>query len=250
MKFIIDLLEDVVEPLREQYEKAGDGKFHLKVEGDIPQVVEANGRIAEFRDANIGLNKKVTDFETRLKPFEGVDPNKYHELQTQVDKFEKDGGVKDPADVEKRINDAIIPLQKQITDFQVREQKQKESIALARVEKSLADAALKSGVRDSAVSDFVSRGLRVFNLDGKAMNGDTPLFSKNNPVDALGMEEWAGQLLKEASHLFKESGGGGASNRTEGTGGSVATKRITGEDPLEFGRNLDSIAKGDTEVVR
>ena len=133
MKFVIDLLEDVAEPFREHYEKASDGKFHLKIDGDIPAVLEANGKVAEFRDANIGLNKKVTDFEVRLKPLEGIDPEKHRELQMQVEKFEKEGGVKDPEDIQTRISDAIAPLQKQITDFQLREQKQNEAIDLAKV---------------------------------------------------------------------------------------------------------------------
>jgi hypothetical protein len=157
--------------------------------------------------------------------------------------------VKEPADIQDRINAAVLPLQKQITEFQEREQQQKEALARAAVQKNLGDVALKAGVRESAIQDFLARGSNVFNLEGKAMNGDTPLFSQKNPADPLGMEEWAGQLLSEAPHLFKDSKGGGASNQSGSEGGGSHLRRIS-DDPVEFGKNLEGIAKGEVAVVK
>jgi hypothetical protein len=61
LKFVVEDINTVAEPLRGEYEKKDDGKYHLKTEGDLPGVNEANAKVAEFRDTNIALNKKVTD---------------------------------------------------------------------------------------------------------------------------------------------------------------------------------------------
>jgi hypothetical protein len=249
MKYVLTDITQVAEAFRSEYE-ARDGKFYLKLEGDHPGLAEANNKIAEFRDNNIGLNKKVTDLESSALRYKDMDPAKYFEYKNKVEEFEKQGGVKGASDIEMRIRQAVEPLQKQLQDFQGRELESKNALAKKDLEVRLREAASKTGVADSAVSDFIARGLGVFNLEGRAMRGDTPLFSKSRPADALSVEEWATGLMQDAPHLFKKSAGGGARGN-EGGGGNPRTgdmKRISGKDPLEFGHNLEDIAKGKVEV--
>lgn len=251
MKAVIASLTDVAETLRGEYEERG-GKFFLKVEGDYQPLIDANTKLTEFRDNNRTLNTKVTDLEGKLKTFDGVDPVKFKEQTTKIAELEA-AGVKGGGDVAalvaKQVKEAVEPLQKIITAREASEAAAKAEVAKKDLESALREAGTKAGIRDEAMRDYVNRGLDVFkHVDGKivARKGDAPLFSKKSPAEEMGMEEWAGSLETDASHLFKTSRGGGADNGNRG-GGTVVKKTI-GADPLEFGRNLEGIAKGEVVV--
>lgn len=240
LKLVVDDVATLEEGLRSLYEEK-DGKFYLIVEGDNPALVEANKKVAEFRDTNIALNKKVEELDSRLKPLEGIDPAAYRKLKDQVDAFER-RGAKEPSDIDARIKAAVDPLQTQIVDFQTREKVAKEEIKRRDLQTSLRDVAAKSHVRESALEDFLSRGLRSFNLEGQAVNSEgNPVYSEDNPSEVLSQAEWAKGLVKKAPHLFEDSKGGGSPPAGSRTGG---TQEISGLDPLEFGDHLDEIAKG------
>ena len=83
MKAVISALTEVAEPLRTEYVEK-DGKFHLKVEGDYAPLIEANTRLAEFRDNNRNINNKVTELDGKLKTFEGIDPTEYTKMKTKI----------------------------------------------------------------------------------------------------------------------------------------------------------------------
>lgn len=245
MKAIISSLSEIQEALRSEYEPK-DGKFVLKLEGDMPgfvtatQLAESNAKLAEFRDNNRSLNSLKSELETSKAALEA----KIGELQKT--------GVKEPADVEakiaKAVQEAVGPLATQLKDLQKSEADAKLALSRRELESSLTTAGLKAGVDEKALPDYLNRGLSVFkHKDGKliATNGDTPLYSKNGVP--LSVDEWASGLSAEAPHLFKLSKGGGAS---PGHGGPVGgTKKVISDDPLEFGRNLESIAKGETIVA-
>lgn len=245
MKATISSLSEIQETLRSEYEPK-DGKFVLKLEGDMPglvtaaQLAESNTKLAEFRDNNRSLNALKSELETSKAALEA----KIGELQKT--------GVKEPADVEakiaKAVQEAVGPLATQLRDLQKSEADAKLALSRRELESSLTSAGLKAGVDEKALPDYLNRGLSVFkHKDGKilATNGDTPLYSKKNG-DPLSVDEWASGLSAEAPHLFKPSKGGGAS---PGHGGIVGARKVISNDPLEFGRNLESIAKGETIVA-
>lgn len=253
MKFVINTLEEVAEPLRTEYE-ARNGKFYLKTEGEYAPLVESNTKLAEFRDNNRALNTKTAELETKLKAFEGVDVAEYATLKTKVTELEK-AGVKGTGDVTEQIKAAVAaavgPLEAKVKEREISEAAAKAEAAQQRLETQLREAGTKVGIDDRAMSDYVGRGTRVFKIvDGKAVarNGEAPVFSKTKPAEELGMEEWATDLFGEAPHLFKPSRGGGSGGNNVGLPINNGPKKVISSDPLEFGRNLESIAKGETIV--
>ncbi len=252
MKAVIDKLEDVAESLRGEYEARG-GKFHLKVEGDYAPLIEANSKIAEFRDNNRALNSKVTELETKFAAVKDLDPVKYKAAVDKVAELEA-AGIKDkgsvPELIKAAVKAAVEPLEQKLVERETSEKKAQEALAITGLENALRDIGLKANVDERAMPDFVRRGREVFTLvDGKpaARKGDQPVFSKSKPAEELSMEEWAGALRTDAPFLFKPSKGGGA-RPGDPFSGSPAAKTIIGTDPIEFGKNLEGIAKGEVVV--
>lgn len=250
MKFVINSLEEVPEAFRSEYE-AKNGKFYLKTEGEFAPLVEANTKLAEFRDNNRALNTTKTELEARLKAFEGIDPVEHTKLKEKIAELEATG-VKDKGSVAElvkaAVKAAVTPLETKLQEREQSEARAREALAVTALENQLRDAGIKAGVDERALPDYINRGKQVFKLvDGVAVarKGDQPLFSKERPAEELSMAEWAADLQKDAPFLFKPSKGGGASNN--GNSGPVVKKTISA-DPLEFGQNLEGIAKGEVIV--
>jgi hypothetical protein len=250
LKFIVEDVNEVDESLRGEYAKGEDGKYYLKIEGTIPELEESKAKVAEFRDNNIELLKERDGLSTKLKGFEGIDPTKYKELMQQVEQF-KSSGITSPPDMEMKIQQAVAaavtPLQEQLTAMQKEKEEATEKLKRREVEGNLTKVGIDAGVEDKAIPDFLSRGLKIFNLEGVAMNGDKPIFSKKKPDQKMSMEEWAAELLQEAPHLFRISKGGGAGGLKDRSRDGKTI--ITGTDPLEFGKHLEGIEKGDVVVT-
>jgi hypothetical protein len=275
MKAVYQTIDEIPEALRGEYEEKG-GSFILKVDGDLPQYVgplaeaksneatakaaaeEAKNRLATFRDNNVKLLKELgaasfDDAVERLRILKSVDPAEYNRLRDRASQLEREG-IRSPEDVtrlfmektKQQVEAAVRPLQDRLNEITRREQEAQAQLARTTLENSLRDAASKAGVDERAVPDFLARGLQIFSLkDGQvvALRGDQPVFSRRKPGEALTPEEWANDLSADAPHLFRPSKGGGA---TGGTGSPK--KRYIGSDPLEFGSNLDAIAKGEVVV--
>jgi hypothetical protein len=268
MKAVYQTLEEVPEALRGEYEEKG-GSFVLKVDGDLPQYLEpltqarsaaedAKEKLKTFRENNVKLLKELgaasfEDAVEKLKILKSVDPAEYNRLRDRTQQLEREG-IRSPEDVtrlflektKQQVEAAVKPLQDRLNEITARERQAQEQLARTTLENALRDAASKAGVDERAVPDFLARGMQVFTLkdgDVVAMRGDQPLFSRRKPGESLSPEEWANDLAVDAPHLFRPSKGGGA------PGGAGAPKRrYIGADPLEFGSNLDAIAKGDVIV--
>lgn len=250
LKPVVASLDGVPEAFRTEYvEKPGVG-FVLALDGELPEVGEYKGKVTEFRDRNIAQARELEAIKLTLKSFEGVDPAKAREATARIAELERQGvgrGEDVNALVQRQVNAATQPLLAKLTDIERRETEAKQQLARKMVEGSLRDVAGKVGVNDKATTDFLRRGLDVFGTEGKAMNGDEPVFSRKNPSLPLSMEEWALELQGEAPHLFTPSSGGSARG---GEGGRSSAQRYVSSDPLEVGRNLEDIASGKVAVVR
>jgi len=258
MKAILDTLSDIPEIQKTEYELR-DGKYHLKIEG-LPfgyvkssDLSEANTKLAEFRDNNRALNSTKTELEAKLKTFEGIDPAKYQKDQKKIEDLEKKG-IKDGGDVAEIVKNAVAaavkPLEERETARAASEKAAVERADRELLRSTITAAGMKAGIDDRAVADYVNRGMGIFKIvDGEvvARKGDAPIFSKAKPAEILTVEEWASEELPaDAPHLYKPSRGGGAGGNTTGSGN--VNKRVISADPLEFGRNLEGIAKGDVIV--
>jgi hypothetical protein len=254
MKFTLRSLDEVSEAFRGEYELR-DGVYHLKTEGDYAPLVDSERKLTEFRNNNRALNTQKTELETKLAAFKDIDPAKHAELVTKIAALEKKG-IKGDGDVATLIQDAVKaavgPIQQKLQEREASEAAAKTALAEQALENSLREVGVKVGIADGAMRDYVGRGKEVFKLvDGApaARRGDAPIFSPTKPTEVLTMEEWANTSLKtDAPHLFKPSKGGGGGGNGNGGGGGPVVRRVIDADPLEFGRNLESIAKGETTV--
>jgi hypothetical protein len=231
-----------------------------KAEADAAKLTasDATTRLSGFRENNVKLLKELgagsfEDAVERLKILKSVDPAEYQRLKTRTTELEAEG-IRTPDDVQRiflaktkeQVEAAVRPLQDRLNEITQREQNAMEQLARTTLENALREAAGKAGVEERAVPDFLARGLALFALkDGQvvAQRGDQPVFSRRKPGESLSPEEWALDLSTEAPHLFRPNRGGGAPG-----GAGAPRKRFIGSDPLEFGSNLDAIAKGDVVI--
>lgn len=257
VKPVLESLESVPEPIRDLYAER-DGKFVLDLDGAPPGFVpasefaEVKGKMVEFRDNNIAVLKEREALQQKVDQYKDIDPDKYRAAVAKLDELEQKG-VKKADDIDARVlaavREAVSPLQTQLEQFKSAEAEARSKLARKELEGQLTAAGMKAGIQESAMEDYLQRGLRVFKLgeDGKviAKDGDTPLFSAANPSEPLSIGEWAGRLSTQAPHLFKPSNGGGAHG---GSGGPAPKRTFDPDDPKSFLDNLEGIAKG--EVVR
>jgi hypothetical protein len=285
MRTVYSSQDEIPEALRTEYVEK-DGSFVLRLDDEHPDFVaeretiraaieeakadaakarekaEAEGtKVKTFRDNNVKLLKELgadsfEDAVVKLRTLKTVDPTEYARLQARTKELESEG-IRGGGDVTRLVMErakaeveaAVAPLQQKLNEITEREHKAQMALQRTTLENALRDAAVKAGVEDGALPDFLNRGLNVFFIkDGEvvALNGDSPRFSRRKPGDPLSPEEWANDLADEAPHLFRASKGGGAA----GGGTGASKRRYIGSDPLEFGSNLDAIARGEVVVQR
>lgn len=256
MRAVIQSLSDVPEPLRGEYEER-DGKYYLKLEGEVPghvkaeELAEANSKVTEFRENNRRMSSQLEEFKVR---YDGLDPDEYQKLKAKLAELEKQGVKPDTnvsALIQSAIEENVTPLQQKLEELTQRELDANRKLARKELESVLTQEAVKVGVREEAMADFIRRGMDVWTWeDGKpvAKAGDTPLYSKKRPAEPLSTTEWTGGLMKDAPHLFQPSNGGGAHNNGRGgDGGSRQT--YDPNDPNDFLKNVETIAKGEAVPI-
>jgi hypothetical protein len=264
MKAVYQSQDEIPEALRGEYEEKG-GSFVLKVDGELPTIAElkaaavaAEQKVAGFRENNITLLKELgaqsmEEAKEKLRTLKTVDPAEYQRLKARTAELEGQG-IRSPEDVNKiflertraQVAEAVKPLQDKLDAISKREAQAQAQLARTTLENALRDAASKAGVDERALPDFLNRGLNVFVLkDGQvvALKNGEPVFSRRRAGETLSAEEWAQDLATDAPHLFRPSKGGGAAG-----GGGAPRKRYVSNDPLDFGANLDAIAKGEVAV--
>ena len=242
------------EPLRALYTEK-DGKYLLDAES-LTEANELRSQLAAFRDNNRSLNNLKTDLEAKLKIFDGVDPAKYAEMTQRITELEAKG-VKGSTDVEAQLRAAVAaavgPLEAKIAAREASEKAAVERADREGLRSSLTAVGNKVGIDERAMQDYINRGLTVFTVvNGEivARKGDAPVFSHKNPAEVLQPEEWALDLQTEAPHLFRPSKGGGAGGSGSGPVPGSHARKIISSDPLEFGRNLEGLAKGEVTVIQ
>jgi hypothetical protein len=253
-------VEALPEAMRGLYTET-NGAFNIEAsvltlanEGLVPEVEiqKLKRTVGEFRDNNLALIGERDGVTAKLKTFEGVDPVEYKALKEGTKKL-KEKGIDSNDElatlIANQIQKATEPLNAKVNQLTEEREALKHSVAKAAVDDHIRAAALTAGARENALDDVLSRGRSIFRyVDGKvvAMDGDKPRFSDNDPAKVLGADEWITSLAKSAEFLFKPSGGGGG-NGGSGKGGGES-KVMTNPSPVDFGRDLEAIANGKTEV--
>lgn len=225
LKFAVDKIEDVEEPLRPLYDKSEDGKFRLKVDGAVDK-----SKIDEFRTTNITVMKERDEFKKALDKFGSVDVEKYQQMLEQEEKI-KSKKLIDEGKIEEllaertkamkaKLEGDVGTLTTQVTQLRTRLEK-------TLIDSELSKNAVESGCLDTAIEDIIWRGRQVFSLrDDKVVPlKEGAVWYGSDGVTPMSMKEWLGQLAASAPHLFKQSKGGGSSNTGSAVGAGGASKK-------------------------
>jgi hypothetical protein len=237
-----------------EHYKEVNGKYAPQVEGAVPEseLTATKAKLAEFRDNNIQLLKDKEALTGNLKKFDGIDPAEYATLKADKEKLAKKG-AKDADDVEaliqRNVSAAVKPLVDELTGLKQERLTLKQQLEAEAVDKLISGVASKAGVDPDCMPSTLDLARKVFKFkDGRviALNGDSPLYSKEKPDQPLTAEEWLTTGIPKA--FFKPSVGGGADggNTHQGAGARL----IKAPDAMTFGKNLEDIASGKAVVAQ
>ena len=186
---------------------------------------EAEAKTNEFRENNRSLSKQKGELETKLKAFDGIDPDAAR------------AALERPA-VDPRLTEA------------------EARAATLTAELTAATTALEDmKVRSTVVSEFISLGGRpeasdflvqkykaaFFGPDGQPIEA----FSPSRPGEPLNLKTWMEEQLATSAFAFLPSRGGGAIPGLS-TGAGSGPRTVSG---AEFGANIADIASG-AAIVR
>lgn len=263
LKSFFPTKDAIPEALRGEYEGDDEKGWTLQLDdGDF------KAKISEFRGNNIKLSqareKADADLAKLRSQFEGIDPEQYRKAQEIISKLESDEekallASGDFEEVFKR-RTALMSAdhEKQVTAFgtkidgltseKVKSQARLSSLLIDR-DLQLALSASGAKVRAGALDDILARARGTWKLnedaDMQPLDSDGTVIRGKDPANPLTMEEYASGLVETAPHLFEGSkgGGGGGGQAVEGGG-----TRLTSDDPLDFGDNVEKIASGEMKA--
>lgn len=213
-KFIYTTETEIPEALKPFYAKQGDG-WQIDIEG-----APDPAKLAEFRNNNITLQKKLTDVENRFKD---IDPDVARQLLADKALIETEKAkIKDG--LEPAIRTRIEPMQKEwegkLTAAEAKAKEAEAKLTAHLVRSAVTAAAMKEGVKAVAIDDIIARaGSSVTVENGELIirnpKGETRYdAATGNPFT---VEQWMAEQSKAAPHLFEENrGSGSAGGRNEG----------------------------------
>lgn len=177
--------------------KEVDGKYVLDVEGVVPvtqfqsvqsKASELEGKISEFRANNIALKQQLEQIGGKTVDIEALLEPRIVEMKTNY-----------TSQIE-QLNSSKAQLEQHL-----------ERVVLSE---SVAAAAVKYGVLDTALPDVISRARETFTVkDGVAVSKAKV---KDKDGNALTIQSWITGLSETASHLFAPSRGTGAQRPVSG----------------------------------
>lgn len=260
LKLRIKTLEEVAEAFRAEYEKDGD-EFVLKTDGE--------DKLKEFRSNNLKLMKEKEALSAEVTKFKGIDPERYAIANAALEELEKneEGQLIKAGKLDVVIERRTKALQKQHQEEQVKlaEIIKKQTAVSNTYKAKLSNLVLRdeitkavttvASIREGALDDIINRATSKFSIDDDGnLVPVGPDGTKYHGVDGttpLTTEDWAKGLVKSATHLFEPSKGAGAGGGDKGgtQPSKDGIKTISRDDPVEFGRNLEAIAKGTVKVA-
>lgn len=285
-KAVVATLEEIPQALRSEYE-AKDGKFVLKVEGDLPGyvteavVAQQRTKLEEFRENNRTLMRELgaddmaaavdraklyRDFTPeQLKKLKTVDPDEYVRLKAAHDQM-AGKGVANADDIDAKISAAlqnhnrevVLPLQSKV-DAEVKRREEAETkLEESTFRREITETAInpKVGARADAIDFLLEKAKADFHVkDGKVVPRPDKFSSATGLP--LSMDEWFAAASKKYAFAFEVSGGGGSNGG--GGGGNGAPVRHGKDivfgggpaDPRELARlaNDPAFLKGESKIV-
>lgn len=225
-KSVVEILDEVEEPLRKYYAEGEDGKFRLQAEGLVPKV-----KLDEFRNNNTEFQKKIATLEEKVATYEGVGEDPAELSKELKDLRELRRRVEDKDLVDKKGFESALERRtsemKATFDSSVKALTDQRDLAIAErdqaiarhhraiIDREISDAALANGVRPTAIPDLLSRAERsgwVMSERGKVVqrDGDTIEIGADGVTPRTPKEWITGKLRDEAPHFFDMPTGGGS----------------------------------------
>lgn len=219
LKYTIDDIVEAPGPLRSEYEKGTDGKFHLKIDGH-PDTT----KLAEFRTTNVTLMRERDALKAQ---YEGIDPVAAKAAIAKV-------AAGDAPDV--------VAMK-----LELETEKSRTAAAQAKADdlvfrQAISSAFLATGGRPEAVDYIVGKAPFVVGADGV-------LQPKPGEI-APTVEEWLVTQLQASAFAFHPSAGGGAIGAKQpALGVRSNVRQLVNPTPQELGAAAKDIATGKVKVV-
>ena len=247
--------------MRDHYTEQ-DGQWVLSLDGPTRQEAALGAKVNEFRDTNIALLRERDEArrtaEETTQKFKAVDLDEFTRLKQAQATLDKKGVTK-PEDidqlVQRAVTSAVKPMQEQLQVAAQREQEANDRLARESFTRLVTEQASRAGVRPDALPDVIGRASQhgfVMQAGQAVVLGEhgVPKASPAHPGEVFSLGEWLVGLKRDGgAHLFKPSVGSG-DQESPGSPGPVARGELRDPSAVDFGHNLEQIAKGDVTVVR
>ena len=236
LKLEVASLDEVPEALRSEYKNV-DGKFFLDAEG-ITDALGAKSKLQEFRENNVKLLKErdalksssvlATEEVNELKRLKTLEAELKGKQTISVSEFED------------RLKERMSSMREELTASQraaeERAVKSEAAFERERLGNTLRSAAVKAGVRSTALEDVLLRGDRAFKLvDGEVAVVDPKGEVRYGRDGQMTADEWLVELNVQAPHLFEPNTGAGATGTTQTKGGRVDFDSMSPQAQIAYG---------------
>jgi len=257
LKAVYQTLEEIPEEYRELYAQfEDDGLDHIaEIEG-----ITTKEKQNQFRSSATAALKENAALKEKLKGLEGLDPEKYKQMEAELLKIQ-DKKLIDEGKLEELLEQRTQRIKK---DFSAKDEERGKTIdnqkaeivkltgllTSAKIAADITTAVHSVGkLQKGALPDVQSRAfadwklieesgehvLRAFDRSGTMKYG-----SEGKPLTPA---EWAKDLAETAPHLFEGSAGSGA----RGDGGDTGYD-ILSSDGIRSGKDIADIASGKKRV--
>jgi len=242
VKLTVQDPSEVAAPLRGDYKRGADGKFHLMLEGVHPD----SAKLAEFRENNVALLKEINEVK---RTYEGIDPDVARAaLTTDYTALAAKLAVFNGVDVEEY---RALKARPDIASVEAALATEKAAHESTRIRHAITTEFLRHGGRESAVDFIVGSAANTFAIENGEVTSKE--FSNIRPGERLSVSEWMAQQSSVADFAFKPSAGGGV---PKGHSGGIArlgirpnANELRDPTPQDLGANASAIASGKLKVV-
>lgn len=256
LKAVLETLDDLpaeLRPLAEQLYVARGGKYVLNTE-DEPLAdsgrraldnerrlrAEAVKQAEAMRQQMAELEAKMND-ASRTKPAETPAAGGTDDIQKQL------------ASQKAEFDRNLQRLEKALGEERGVREKAESRLAETKIVDALRQAALDAGVLDTAIPDAINRARQVWRMgengEPAPYDGEAVIYSHKDPTRPMSPREHLDTILRDAPHLLRPSGGGGAQGGASARASGVITvSRSDLRDAATYQRVQEQAAKSGATI--
>jgi hypothetical protein len=236
LKLEVAALTEVPNEMQSLY-KESSGKFVLDVDG-LEDVLGAKNKVAEFRQTNIDLMKKLENAQKSGAGLSEIEKQELARLK-QVEKEFKSSQRVSMSEMDNLVAARTKQLQEELSARIADEEKEKTQyrsmFEAEKVGNVLRNEAVRAGVLPEALDDVMARASSVFKLHDNeitAFSKDEVLYGTDGKRLTVG--EWLDKLSLSAKHLFMPNRGSGAQGSSS-TNSRVNVDAMSSTQRIELG---------------